>query len=86
MYPALCDRYTYLDGAADTQVPRSVIEAVAAARRPESAKSAARSRRATGRTGSSPSAGVRVRPHPAAGRLRGGVCSIAALVSKTNSN
>ena len=33
MYPALADGYAYLDGAAGTQVPRSVIEAVADAYR-----------------------------------------------------
>src|SRR5260370_18116479 len=30
-YPALADGYAYLDGAAGTQVPRSVIEAITAA-------------------------------------------------------
>ena len=35
-YPALADGYAYLDGAAGTQVPASVIQAIAAAyaRRP----------------------------------------------------
>ena len=32
-YPALRDGYAYLDGAAGTQVPESVIEAIAAAYR-----------------------------------------------------
>ena len=29
-YPALADGYAYLDGAAGTQVPRSVIDAISA--------------------------------------------------------
>jgi selenocysteine lyase/cysteine desulfurase len=31
MYPALADGYAYLDGAAGTQVPAAVIEAIAGA-------------------------------------------------------
>jgi selenocysteine lyase/cysteine desulfurase len=29
LYPALGDGYAYLDGAAGTQVPQSVVEAIA---------------------------------------------------------
>ena len=32
-YPALADGYAYLDGAAGTQVPASVIDAISAAHR-----------------------------------------------------
>jgi selenocysteine lyase/cysteine desulfurase len=33
LYPALADGYAYLDGAAGTQVPAAVIEAIAGAYR-----------------------------------------------------
>ena len=43
-YPALADGYAYLDGAAGTQVPAPVIDAISAAYRPGSATPAAPSR------------------------------------------
>ncbi|BCB86243.1 hypothetical protein Psuf_035560 [Phytohabitans suffuscus] len=58
-YPALSDGYAYLDGAAGTQVPEAVIEAIASAYRRGSETWAGRSRPATGRTPSSPRLGQR---------------------------
>ena len=46
-YPALADGFAYLDGAAGTQVPAAVIDAIGAAYRPGSATPGAGSRPAT---------------------------------------
>ena len=48
-YPALADGYAYLDGAAGTQVPGSVIDAIGAAYRAAWATRGVSSRPATGR-------------------------------------
>ncbi len=48
-YPALADGFAYLDGAAGTQVPASVIEAIGAAYGLGSATPAASSRPASAR-------------------------------------
>ena len=70
MYPALADGYAYLDGAAGTQLPAPVIDAISDAYRSGLGNPTARSRPAGAPTRSSPKVGGRL-PTWSAGTPRG---------------
>ena len=66
-YPALADGYAYLDGAAGTQLPDSVIDAMAGACRAGLGNAGGASRPAAAPTRSPPGAGGPWRTSRAAG-------------------